>query len=332
MILHAYGYGCNGEDWNLHLSYLLKKIKTNLYSVDFPGFGESDGKKFTSRAEKFNEKEQPIEFMVALFELLGFNAKRKVILMGYDLGGAIALSCALTAKLSKAIEQIVVFHPTWTDAIEKVSPISVPTLIFWVPVETFHLISAGTKMAKIIKKAKMFKLNIGPYTNEKAGGYYDAYSEAMMNIVAEFAKENKRSFEEPETEVSENRQRGKIVEEHIEISVNEEEEQLKNSQEAVREVMRLKEDGALKEVFETLVKGGPNKPKFVRLASELPDFKLSHFDWPFCQKYLLFDKPPKNIVNFEELPFFIPGQQVHVYTKINLNCLHGWKKYLGYDS
>ena len=85
--------------------------------------------------------------------------------MGYDLGGAIALSCALHAKLSKSIEQIVVFHPTWTDAVEKVSPISVPTLILWVPVETFHLISAGTKMAKIIKNAFMFKLSIGPYTN-----------------------------------------------------------------------------------------------------------------------------------------------------------------------
>jgi pimeloyl-ACP methyl ester carboxylesterase len=50
LVLHAYGYGCCGEDWNLHLSYLTKRIKANLYSVDFPGFGDSEGKKFTSRA------------------------------------------------------------------------------------------------------------------------------------------------------------------------------------------------------------------------------------------------------------------------------------------
>lgn len=50
LILHAYGYGCCGDDWNLHISYLAKNIKANIYSVDFPGFGESEGKKFTSRA------------------------------------------------------------------------------------------------------------------------------------------------------------------------------------------------------------------------------------------------------------------------------------------
>jgi hypothetical protein len=32
-------------------------------------------------------------------------------------------------------------------------------------------------MAKLIKNSRLYKLNIGPYTNEKAGGYYDAYSE-----------------------------------------------------------------------------------------------------------------------------------------------------------
>jgi hypothetical protein len=123
---------------------------------------------------------------------LGFSPKRKVILIGYDLGGAIALGCGLHAKLSKAIDGLVVFHPTWTDSIEKVNSISAPTLILWVPVETFHLITAGTKMAKMIKNAKMFKLNIGPYTNEKAGGYYDSYGETMMSIVAEFVKDNKK--------------------------------------------------------------------------------------------------------------------------------------------
>lgn len=50
LLLHAYGYGCCGEDWNLHIHFLLKNIKANVYSVDFPGFGDSEGKKFTSRA------------------------------------------------------------------------------------------------------------------------------------------------------------------------------------------------------------------------------------------------------------------------------------------
>ena len=50
LILHAYGYGCCGDDWNLHVHYLSKMLRANIYSVDFPGFGESEGKKFTSRA------------------------------------------------------------------------------------------------------------------------------------------------------------------------------------------------------------------------------------------------------------------------------------------
>jgi hypothetical protein len=41
LLLHAYGYNCCGDDWNLHVSYLIKKVKANIYSVDFPGFGNS---------------------------------------------------------------------------------------------------------------------------------------------------------------------------------------------------------------------------------------------------------------------------------------------------
>ncbi len=55
--------------------------------------------------------------MSKLLEILGFSQKKKVILMGYDLGGAIALSCALNTKMAKIIETIAVFHPTWTDSL-----------------------------------------------------------------------------------------------------------------------------------------------------------------------------------------------------------------------
>ena len=53
--------------------------------------------------------------------------------------------------------------------------ISLPVQLMWVPVETFHLVSAGQKMSKVIKRSVMYKLNIGPYTQEKAGGYYTRY-------------------------------------------------------------------------------------------------------------------------------------------------------------
>ena len=122
--------------------------------------------------------------MGKLFDALGFGPKKKVILLGYDLGGAIALSCSMNKKLARVIELCIVFHPTWTDKIEKLSVITLPTLLLWCPVETFHLVSAGQKMSKVIKNSLLYKLNIGPYTTEKAGGYYDNYAEELQKIVA----------------------------------------------------------------------------------------------------------------------------------------------------
>ena len=111
--------------------------------------------------------------------------------MGYDLGAAIALSCSLHKKLSRSLQLLIAFHPTWTDKIERLALVTLPTLLLWFPAETFHLVSAGQKMAKVIRNSKLYRFNIGPYTNEKAGGYYDAYSEELQSIVAGFIDENK---------------------------------------------------------------------------------------------------------------------------------------------
>jgi hypothetical protein len=41
--------------------------------------------------------------MGKLFDALGFGPKKKVIILGYDLGGAIALSCSMNKQLARAI-------------------------------------------------------------------------------------------------------------------------------------------------------------------------------------------------------------------------------------
>lgn len=71
--------------------------------------------------------------MTKLFSHFGFTPKKKVILVGYDLGGAIALSCSLHSKLMKIVESVIVLHPTWTDSIEKLAMNSLPTLLLWFP-------------------------------------------------------------------------------------------------------------------------------------------------------------------------------------------------------
>ena len=55
--------------------------------------------------------------MTTLFQHFGFSSKRKVVLIGYDLGGAIGLSCSMHPKLSKMIDSVIVLHPTWTDSV-----------------------------------------------------------------------------------------------------------------------------------------------------------------------------------------------------------------------
>lgn len=66
--------------------------------------------------------------MVKIFE---FTKKNKTILLGYDLGGAIALTAGIHPKLAPIVETIIVFHPTWTDSIDKLATIRVPTLLLW---------------------------------------------------------------------------------------------------------------------------------------------------------------------------------------------------------
>jgi len=62
-------------------------------------------------------------------------------------------------------------------------------LLLWFPVETFHLISAGQKMSKVIKNSLLYKFNIGHYTNEKGAGYYDWYYEEVSEKIIKFIED-----------------------------------------------------------------------------------------------------------------------------------------------
>lgn len=81
--------------------------------------------------------------MRMLFGILKLNTKKSLTLIGYDLGGAIALSSCLDQVLSKLISNVICFHPTWTDSIQNLAPITQRVLLLWMNVETFHLVNAG---------------------------------------------------------------------------------------------------------------------------------------------------------------------------------------------
>ena len=83
----------------------------------------------------------------------------------------------------------------------------------------------------------------------------------------DFIKENCESQLEEDNNSGQNRGRGGVLEEKIQSDANEEQEKLHNSQEAVRQVYKLIQNKEISEMYEALIKGGQNKPKFVRLSS-----------------------------------------------------------------
>ena len=61
-------------------------------------------------------------------------------------------------------------------------------------------------MSKVIKNATLYRLNIGPYTKEKASGYYYPYTDTLAEVMVDFIK----SIKPEESEGKRNR-RGKIM-------------------------------------------------------------------------------------------------------------------------
>lgn len=78
-------------------------------------------------------------------------------------------------------------------------------------------------MSKIIKNSKLYRLNVGSYSQEKAAGYFDLYSDTVGGIINQFVK---NYIVEQEGEQMEGRRRGKIEEEVIDVGLNKEEEKL----------------------------------------------------------------------------------------------------------
>ena len=44
-------------------------------------------------------------------------------------------------------------------------------------------------MSKAIKQSRLYRLNVGSYTQDKAAGYYDLYSDTVGGLIREFVEE-----------------------------------------------------------------------------------------------------------------------------------------------
>ena len=72
-------------------------------------------------------------------------------------------------------------------------------------------------MCKAIKDSKLYKLNVGARTEEKAAGYYDMYNNTIGGLMSEFINE----LQPPEAIGRGNR--GRIMEEVLNLDANKEE-------------------------------------------------------------------------------------------------------------
>ena len=157
LLLHAYGGGCSGRDW-IPLLKVLGDLGYTSYAPDFPGFGETPGKRQTSRTERLDEQGGPMEIVYDVFDhITGGNRSKKVLVIGWDWGGNMGLSLALS-PLRQRCTGLALYHPSWTDKIELLHGIALPVLLLWVPSDQLHLFSVGRRMARIIPRSQLISL------------------------------------------------------------------------------------------------------------------------------------------------------------------------------
>ena len=99
-----------------------------------------------------------MEIVYDVFDhITGGNRSKKVLVIGWDWGGNMGLSLALS-PLRQRCTGLALYHPSWTDKIELLHGIALPVLLLWVPSDQLHLFSVGRRMARIIPRSQLISL------------------------------------------------------------------------------------------------------------------------------------------------------------------------------
>lgn len=80
-----------------------------------------------------------------------------------------------------------------------------------------------------------------------------------------------------------------------------------------------------KQIYQSLIKGGENKPKAVRFCSFLPVLDIPAMNWETLIKYRVIQPgcQVKNPIDFEKMPMLAVNRQIQIKTTINLCVLQG---------
>jgi len=111
----------------------------------------------------------------------------KVVLGGYDWGGAIALRMAATypAKITK----VIVLLPSLsacTDHNNELKKIKCPVLVEWVPADQFHPWTKFKPMCKNIKSCEVVTVKVHPWKDHMAADTYSMISNQLCLPIIKF--------------------------------------------------------------------------------------------------------------------------------------------------
>lgn len=148
-------------------------------ALDMPGRGDSGGEALQTRSE-FNLKSGGAADMVceAIAVLSAeCSTTRNVVLLGYDWGGGVALSMALSARIRRKLAKtspprrlshIVPFHPSFSEQRKgELNAIECKVLLLWCSSDAFHPWRSWKKNANVMKRnlagtARYDELILGP--------------------------------------------------------------------------------------------------------------------------------------------------------------------------
>ena len=162
LCLQGFGNGCGIEEFSNDLMPMVAASLPGVavYAIDFPGFGRTSGRRQTSRTERLWENGGPMEVLVDVLDAITARDRSvKVALLGWDWGGNMALTLALSPAYRQRLSCLALTMPSWTSAVDDLIDIkTTPVLLNWAPTDQLHLYATGKRMARAIKQCKLVTL------------------------------------------------------------------------------------------------------------------------------------------------------------------------------
>ncbi|KRX05557.1 P-loop containing nucleoside triphosphate hydrolase [Pseudocohnilembus persalinus] len=192
IFIHGCSQNSNGLEFE-HYFKLFKYLKFDIYAVDMPGYGKSEGKQQSFRTLDILKENGPGQVIVQLIDK--FNLEN-VVLVGYDWGGAIALRVGLKRqKIQKKqenqekmgqVDSIISFMPAYgekSENMDELRKLRVPVLMQWVKQDQLHNYQKFKKIAEKIQNLQVDMIECKLWKNSDSQNMYEKISERILGRI-----------------------------------------------------------------------------------------------------------------------------------------------------